>query len=159
MKTLAATFCFGLSVAFAQGAPATGQGTLEEAREMALRAADFLQINGPEKAWAVFNTGAGFHDRDLYVTVLNSSCKVMAHGASPALIGKHLCGLQDIDGKPFIWEMSTITDRAWVDYKWQNPITKAVSPKTAYAVRVGNYVIGVGAYSPTPPGGYATRGE
>jgi cytochrome c len=159
MKTLTATFFLGLSVAFAQGAPTTGQGTLEEARELALRAADFLQINGPEKAWPVFSAGAEFHDRDLYVTVLDRDCTVMAHGASPVLIGKHLCGLQDIDGKPFIWEMSNITDRAWVDYKWQNPITKAVSPKTAYAVRVGDYVIGVGAYRPSPSDGRATRGE
>jgi len=159
MKTLAATVFFGLSIALAQGAPATGQGTLEEAREMALRAAGFLEINGPEKAWAAFSTGAEFHDRDLYVTVLDRDCTVMAHGASPVLIGKHLCGLQDNDGKPFIWEMSNIMDRGWVGYKWQNPITKAVSHKTAYAVRVGDYVIGVGAYDPTPPVGRAPRGE
>jgi cytochrome c len=50
-------------------------------------------------------------------------------------------------------------DRGWVDYKWQNPITKAVSHKTAYAVRVGDYVVGVGAYDPTPPVGRAPRGE
>ncbi len=145
MKELGATLFVALSLAFAQDAVA-GQATPEEARALALKAADFLRANGPEKAWSAFSTSPEFHDRDLYVTVLDSGCKVEAHGASPVLIGKHLCGLQDIDGKPFIWEMVNVTDRAWVDYKWQNPITKTVRPKTAYVVRVGDYLIGVGAY-------------
>ena len=159
MKTLGAALLFGMSVAFAQDASGAAQGTLEEARALALRAADFLRANGPEKAWAAFSTGAEFHDRDLYVTVLDRDCTVEAHGASPLLVGKRLCGLQDIDGKPFIWEMSNINDRAWVDYKWQDPITKEVKPKTAYAVRVGDYVIGVGAYSDVPSSRRAMNGE
>lgn len=146
MKALGAALFLGLSVAFAQYPAVAGQGTPEEAQEMALKAADFLRDNGPEKSWAAFSASAAFHDRDLYVTVVDSHCQVKAHGASPMLIGKSLCGLQDIDGKSFIWEMSNITDRAWVDYKWQNPISKEVRPKTAYVVRVGNYLIGVGAY-------------
>ena len=121
-------------------------GTPDEAKAMAIRAADLLRTKGQEVAFAEFNTGASFHDRDLYVTVVDSQCQVKAHGAIPILIGKRLCGLQDIDGKPFIWEMSNVTDRAWIDYKWQDPITKAVVAKTAYVVRVGDYVIGVGAY-------------
>ncbi|HLJ19868.1 MAG TPA: cache domain-containing protein [Stellaceae bacterium] len=145
MKALGFTLFLGLNVVLAQVAVA-GQATPEEARELALKAADFLRDEGPEKAWAAFGTSAAFHDRDLYVTVVDSQCQVKAHGAIPILIGKRLCGLQDIDGKPFIWEMSNVTDRAWIDYKWQNPITKAVVAKTAYVVRVGDYVIGVGAY-------------
>ncbi len=146
MKRLGAILFLGLSVGFAQDTCAAGQGTPEEAMTMALKAADFLRTNGPTKAWAAFTAGAEFHDRDLYVTVLDRDCTVMAHGASPILIGKRLCGMQDTDGRPFIWEMSNVMDRAWIEYKWQNPITKEVLPKTAYAVRVGDYVIGVGAY-------------
>jgi signal transduction histidine kinase len=146
MKMLGATLLFALSVAFAPDSAIAGQATPEEARAMALRAVDYLAANGPERAWDAFSTSAEFHDRDLYVTVLDRDCTVKAHGANPILIGKRLCGMQDIDGKPFIWEMSNVMDRAWVDYKWQNPITKQVRPKTAYAVRVGDYVIGVGAY-------------
>ncbi len=146
MKALGATLILGLSIGCAPDAVAAGQATPEEAMEMALKAAGFLRDNGPEKAWAAFDASAEFHDRDLYVTVVDSRCKVKAHGVSPILVGKRLCGLQDIDGKPFIWEMANVTDRAWVDYKWQNPITKEVKPKTAFVVRVGNYLVGVGAY-------------
>jgi cytochrome c len=146
MKALGVTLFLGLSIALAQEAPGSGQGTPEEAKEMALRAADFLRVNGPDNALSAFSTSPQFHDRDLYVTVVDSECRVRAHGASPILIGAWLCGLQDIDGKPFVWEMSNVTDRAWIDYKWQDPISKQVRPKTAYIVRVGDYVIGVGAY-------------
>jgi hypothetical protein len=42
--------------------------------------------------------------------------------------------------------MTDVTDQAWLDYKCQNPVSKAVTPKTSYVVRVGDYVVGVGAY-------------
>lgn len=147
MNTPGVVLLFGLSViAFAQDVAVAGEAVLEDAKAMALKAADFLRANGPEKAWTAFSTGAEFHDRDLYVTVLDRDCTVKAHGASPILLGQRLCGMQDTDGKPFIWEMTNVIDRAWVDYKWQNPITKAVELKTTYVIRVGEYIVGVGAY-------------
>jgi len=146
MKSLMTAILVGLGILLAQSALAAGQATPDDAKAMALKAADFLKANGAEKAWAAFNTGADFHDRDLYVTAQDNNCTVMAHGANPALIGKSLCTLKDVDGKLFIREISDTKDQGWVDYKWQNPTTKAVEPKTTYAVRVGDYIIGVGAY-------------
>ena len=46
---------------------------------------------------------------------------------------------------PARWSRSQ--DAGWVDFKWQNPLTKAVEPKSMYEVRVGEYVVGVGAYA------------
>jgi cytochrome c len=43
--------------------------------------------------------------------------------------------------------MVLVADAPWVDYKWQNPVSKAVEPKTSYEIRVGDDVVGVGAYS------------
>jgi cytochrome c len=147
MKSLFAILVLGLGVAFAQGAFAAGQGTPDEAKAMALRAADYLKVNGPEKSWVAFNASGGdFHDRDLYVFVVDTKCNVLAHGALPALIGKNICDLKDIDGKTFAKEMSEVKDQAWVDYKWLNPTTKSVEPKATYSVRVGDAILGVGAY-------------
>lgn len=147
MKTLFTVLSLGLVLAFAPAALAAGQATPDEAKAMALKAADYLKSNGPEKAWAAFSAAGGdFHDRDLYVTAQDNNCTVMAHGANPALIGKSMCTLKDVDGKLFVREISDTKDQGWVDYKWQNPATKAVEPKTTYAVRVGDYVVGVGAY-------------
>jgi len=147
MKTLFTVLSLSLALAFAPPALAAGQATPDEAKAMALKAADFLKANGPEKSWAAFDApGGDFHDRDLYVVALDNNCSAMAHGAIAALVGKSLCDLKDVDGKQFAKEMSAVKDQAWVDYKWQNPVSKAVEPKATYTVRVGDYVVGVGAY-------------
>lgn len=145
-KLLLAIF---LSAAFTlgQGAYAADHATPDEAKAMALKAADFLKQNGPEKAFAAFDApGGAFHDRDLYVFVQNDNGVVEAHGTNPALIGKNLLGIKDVDGKSFVKDMVAIKDTGWVDYKWQDPTTKLVEPKTSYMIRVGNYIVGVGAY-------------
>ena len=147
MKTMLTALVLSAAVAFAPATLAAGQATPDEAKALALKAADYLKTNGPEKAWAAFNaTDGDFHDRDLYVTAEDNNCTVMAHGANAALIGKSLCALRDVDGKAFVQEFSSMKDEGWVDYKWQNPATKTVEPKTAYVVRVGDYVVNVGAY-------------
>jgi hypothetical protein len=132
----------------AQGAWAAGQATPDDAKAMAIKAADYLKSVGSEQAFAAFDAKDGsWHDRDLYVTVLDQSGLVAAHGNNPGLIGKNVLGLKDVDGKLFIQEFVAIKDAGWVDYKWQNPLTRAVEPKTQYNVRVGDYIVGVGAYS------------
>lgn len=114
---------------------------------MAIKAADYLKQNGPEKAFAAFDApGGAFHDRDLYVFVQNNSGVVQAHGTNAALIGKNLISMKDVDGKPFVKDIVDVKDTGWVDYKWLDPQTKLVEPKTSYIVRVGDYLVGVGAY-------------
>jgi len=122
-------------------------GTPDEAKSMALHAADFLRQNGPDAAFPVFNAKGGqFHDRDLYVMVYDDSGKNVSHGANQALIGKDLLELKDTDGKPLIREFVAIKDQAWVDYKWPDPISKKIMLKTTYVIRVDHYLVGVGAY-------------
>jgi len=147
MKSLLTVLFLGLCVVFSNDALAAGQGTPDEAKAMALKAAGYLKVNGPEKSWAAFNAAGGdFHDRDLYVFAQDNDGNLLAHGANAALIGKNLSALKDVDGKTFIKEFSEVKEQAWIDYKWQNPTSKAVEPKTTYVVRVGDYVVGVGAY-------------
>jgi cytochrome c len=137
----------GAALLFTTFAWAAGQATPDEAKAMAVKAAEYLKANGPDKAFSEFDAKEGpWHDRDLYVTVQDSKGVMLAHGTNPGLIGKSLIDLKDVDGKPFTREMVAITDAGWVNYKWQNPLTKAVELKTAYEVRVGDYLVGVGAY-------------
>jgi cytochrome c len=147
VKKLLLALFVSIAVVFGQGAHAATHATPDEAKAMAMKAADFLKQNGPEKAFAAFDApGGAFHDRDLYVFVQNDAGVVQAHGTNPALIGKNLLGIKDVDGKPFVQQIVGIKDNGWVDYKWQDPTTKLVEPKTSYIVRVGNYLVGVGAY-------------
>jgi signal transduction histidine kinase len=126
---------------------AADQATPEDAKAMAVKAADLLRSAGADKAFAAFDDKAGpWHDRDLYVTVIDAEGKTVAHGNNPGLIGKSAINLKDVDGKPFVREFLAIKDAGWVDYKWQDPMTKAVEAKTSYEIRVGDYLVGVGAY-------------
>ena len=111
---------------------ASDSGTPEEAKAMAMRAAELLKTAGPDTAFAEFNTGAAFHDRDLYVMVYDPSGKCVSHGANPALIGKALIDLKDTDGKFIIKDLVAVEDTGWVDYKWPRPTTKKIEPKTTY---------------------------
>ena len=148
MKLLLSLLVVGLALVLAPVAHAAGQATPDEAKAMAIKAAEYLKAVGPEKAFPEFSAKGGpWHDRDLYVAVQDSNGVTQAHGDSPALIGKSMIDLKDVDGKAFMKEKVAITDAGWVNYKWRNPLTQAVEAKTQYVVRVGNYIVGVGAYA------------
>jgi cytochrome c len=126
---------------------AAGQATPDEAKAMAIKAAEYLKSVGPEKAFPEFDARDGpWRDRDLYVFVDDTKGVMVANGTNPGLIGKSVVELRDVDGKAFHHEILAIADAGWVDFKWRNPVTNAVEPKTTYEVRVGDYIVGVGAY-------------
>jgi cytochrome c len=149
MKPSLPLLSLGMALLLAPAAWAAGQATPDEAKAMAIKAAAYLKSAGPEKAFAEFDAkdNSAWHDRDLYVTVQDANGVMVAHGTNPGLIGKSRLNLKDVDGKPFNQEIHAIKDTGWVDYKWQNPLTRAVEAKTAYEIHVGEYFIGVGAYA------------
>jgi cytochrome c len=129
-------------------AHAAGQATPDEAKAMAVKAAEYLKSAGPDKAFPDFDAKDGsWHDRDLYVYVLDNNGVMLAHGSNPGLIGKTVLEVKDVDGKPMTRETLAVKDAGWVNFKWQNPLTKAVEPKVVYVVRVGDYFVEVGAYA------------
>ena len=147
MKPLLSSLLFAATLLSAPAAHAAGQATPDEAKAMAIKAADYLKSAGPDKAFATFDAKEGpWHDRDLYVYVLDNAGIMVAHGANPGLIGKSLMEFKDLDGKPITQDALAVKDAGWINFKWQNPLTKAVEPKTAYVVRTGDYAVVVGAY-------------
>ena len=142
--SLAVALCMTLTPL---AAVAAGQATADEAKAMAEKAADYLKSVGPAKAFAEFDAKDGpWHDRDLYVMVENNQNIMVAHGANPGLIGKNVADLKDPDGKAISPEIQAIAESGWVTFRWLNPLTKAMEPKTSYWVRTGDYIVGVGAY-------------
>jgi cytochrome c len=115
--------------------------TKEEAQAMATKAADFLQKEGPDKAFAAFNAGGDWRDGDLYVFVIDKTGTWRASGARPELIGTKV----DLD-KPKIKEMLAIDKSTWVDYKFKSPADNQEHDKSSYIVRVGDFLVGAGAY-------------
>jgi cytochrome c len=119
----------------------------EQAKAMAEKAAVYLKKYGPEKTFAAVEDRSGqFREGDLYVFVHDTTGLVVAHGGYATLKGKNTIGLTDIDGKPFVKEIVSIKDTGWVNYKWQNPVSKELEEKVVYVIRVGPYLVCSGAY-------------
>lgn len=150
MKNLFKSILFGFCVLAFGTAFAGDKGTREEAVALVKKAAAYLQANGKDKAFAEFSNPKGqFVDRDMYVYAADMNGIALAHGANAKLIGKSVMELKDADGKPFIkelYEVANTKGKGWVDYKWPNPVTKVIEPKTTYVEKVGDVVIACGVY-------------
>ena len=125
-------------------------GTAEEAVAMVKKAIAFHKANGMEKTIAEVNNLKGqFVDRDLYVVIYNMNGKNIAHGANPRMVGKDLIDLKDGEGKPFMRERIEIIKtkgKGWQDYKFVNPVSKNIEPKSMYIDKVEDVIFGCGIY-------------
>jgi len=90
-----------------------------------------------------------FVDRDLYLAVYDMDGKCKAHGQNSKQVAKSLRGLKDPDGKEFIRErieLARTQQSFWQEYKFTNPITKAIQSKLAYCERTDKWVVCGGIY-------------
>lgn len=140
--------CLGAMPAAAQGK----KGTAAEATAMVDKAIAFIKKNGREKAFAEFNNPKGqFTDRDLYVVVYDMKGKVLAHGANAKMIGRDVIDLRDTDGKYFVKERVEMMSKGpnakgWQDYKFMNPVSNQIEPKSMYIARHEDIIVGCGIY-------------
>ena len=125
-------------------------GTTAEAEAMVKKAIQLIKAEGRDKAFAEINNPKGkFVDRDLYIFVYDMEGKCVAHGFNPKMIGKELIEVKDSDGKTFVKERVEIAKtkgHGWQDYKFTDPITKKIEPKSAYVERLENLIVGCGVY-------------
>jgi signal transduction histidine kinase len=125
-------------------------GTAAEAVAMADAAVAHITAVGAEKAYHDFTDGApGFRDRDLYVVVYDLSGRVLAHGGNPKMVGNDLLGMLDAEGRPFVKErvqLARSKEKFWHDYKFSDPLTKKIRPKSTYCEQVASTAVCVGIY-------------
>lgn len=153
MKALLKGIVFTLFAAFlSAGAYASERGTADEAATLVKKAVAFLKANGKEKAFAEFNNPKGqFAERDLYIFVydMQGTNLAIGNGNASKMVGKNLIEMRDADGryiiKGFI-ELLNAKGKGWFDYKWPNPVTKAVEQKSSYVEKVDDMIVGSGIY-------------
>ena len=126
--------------------------TANEAIAMVKKGVAYIKANGRAKGVAEISNKQGqFVDRDLYLTVFDLGGTNKAHGANDKLIGKNMLELKDIDGKEFVrerMELAKTKGAFWQDYKFVNPVTKKVEPKSMYCERLEDWVVCGGIYKP-----------
>src|SRR5262245_10320244 len=138
------------SFALAGTAHAAETATKDEAVKMVKKGVAFIKTNGTDKGYAeITNKKGQFQDRDLYLVVYGMDGVVHAHGANEKMVGRNLIDLKDIDGKPFVQERVDLAKSKgtfWQDYKFTNPVSKAVEPKQMYCERLEETVVCGGIY-------------
>jgi cytochrome c len=128
------------------------KGTAAEATAMVDKAIAHIRKVGRDKAFADFSNPKGaFTDRDLYVVVYDMKGKVLAHGANAKMIGKDVIELRDSDGKFFVKERIEMMSKGpaakgWQDYKFMNPVSRQIEPKSMFLQRFEDIIVGCGIY-------------
>ena len=140
-----------LAGAFAVAASAKdGNATADEATAMVKKGVAFIKANGKDKGYAeITNKNGQFNDRDLYLVVYGLDGVVRAHGANEKMIGKNLIDLKDVDGKAFVKErveLASSKGTFWQDYKFTNPVSKKIEPKSMYCEKLDDAVVCGGVY-------------
>jgi signal transduction histidine kinase len=122
----------------------------EDAIALVNDAAKFVQAQGAEKALPELNKPEGkWVQGDLYVFAYTMTGVMVAHPKNAKLVGKNMLDIPDVDGKFFrreILEIAKSKGSGWVDYKYKNPETGKVEPKTTYLKKVGDIVLCCGIY-------------
>lgn len=143
-----------LTLALAAGFAASSvhaAATKDEAIAMVKSGIGFLKANGTEKGYAEISNKEGqFRKDDLYLVVYGLDGKCLAHGANAKQVGKDLIDLTDIDGKYFVKERVALAKANpggfWQDYKFSNPVTKKIEPKSMYCEKFGETAVCGGVY-------------
>mgnify|MGYP006138735497 FL=1 len=152
MSKMIKSVCVGAVLALCgSAAMADGGATKDEAVAMVKKGVAHVKSAGAATAYAEFSDkgNAAWRDRDLYLVVYGLDGTVHAHGANGKMIGKNLIDLKDIDGKLFIKErveLAQAKPNFWQDYKFTNPTTKKIEPKTMYCERLEQTVVCGGVY-------------
>ncbi len=122
----------------------------EDAKRWVEKAAAFYKTSGKRIALAEYTNPSGqFVQDEMYIYVLNPRGTMLAHGVNERFVGEDFSELKDADGKSFIREILDAANSegsGWVTYKWYNPVTKEVWPKTTYFRKVDDLVICSGVY-------------
>lgn len=149
LKVASAVFAVFVSAA-AMAATKGEFATAAEAQAMVNKGVAFVKANGKDKGYAeITNKKGQFTDRDLYLVVYGLDGVVRAHGANEKMVGKNLIDLKDVDGKEFVRERAELGKTKasfWQDYKFTNPVSKKIEPKSMYCERLDDTVVCGGIY-------------
>lgn len=125
------------------------QGSAEEAVDLVDRAVAHRQRTSRDAFLRDITEPAnGFHDRDMYVFVLDQNGTYVAFGGNKSKVGTRVQDIAGIDGNGLL---EAIIDQAsrepgWVEYDINNPATGKVQAKMSYVQQVDEVFVGCGVY-------------
>ncbi len=125
-------------------------GAKAEAKEMVLKAEEFIKANGKEAVIAEINKQDGQFVKDyLYVFAYDLKGKLIADPFRPSLRGKNVMREKDSKGKLFrkeIIDKAKTKGEGWVEYTYMKPGSKKEKSKAIYFKKVDDVIICCSAY-------------
>jgi signal transduction histidine kinase len=124
--------------------------TEKDAIALVEKGAAFMKAKGKEEMIKNINAkNPDYVQGPLYLVMRDDKGIVLANPVNPAMIGKDLLDVPDVDGKLFrreILDVAKTKGKGWVDYKFKNPATGKVEAKTSYIYKVGDVTLEAGIY-------------
>lgn len=149
MKLLAIS-TLAIMAIISKGVYAEDFGTTKDAEAMVQKAVAHIKSAGADAAYADFTAQKpDYIKNDVYVVVYSLGGKALAHGQNPKQVGKELLEFKDADGKEFIKErieLAKSKGKFWQDYKFTDPVTKKILPKSAYCEKLEETIVCAGIY-------------
>ena len=89
-----------------------------------------------------------YHDRDMYVFVLDAQGTYLAFGGNPAKVGTRVQDVPGVAGDQLLRDIVAQAERGpgWVEYDITNPLSGAVQTKMSFVQRAGDNYLGCGVY-------------
>lgn len=125
------------------------QGSAEEAVDLVQRAIAYRQRTSRDTfVRDLTDPAKGFHDRDMYVFVLDGYGTYLAFGGNPAKVGTRVQDIAGIDGDGLLQSIVNQADfePGWVEYDITNPTTGKVQTKMSFVQLVDDLYVGCGVY-------------
>ena len=126
------------------------QGTAVEAVALVERAVALRRMGMPlQQYWkALTDPQQPFHDRDMYVFVLDSSGRYLAFGGNAAKCGSRVQDVQGVDGNALLDAIVAQAEHGpgWVEYDFTNPVLGKVQAKMSYVCKQDGAYLGCGVY-------------
>jgi cytochrome c len=142
--------CITLALAATFSLAAEQRVTAKEAEAMVKKGVAYIKAAPRNQAMVDITDKQGkFVDRELYLTVYKLDGTALAHGANEKFVGKNMIDLRDADGKEHIrerMELAKTRPSFWHDFKFVNPVTKKIEPKSMYCERADELVVCGGIY-------------
>lgn len=150
IKMIRATL-FALVASLATVGAHAASPTKSDAQAIVEKAAAFASTSGNDQLVAEVNKKDGeFNKGELYVFVYDLNGTLIADPINKALVGQNNTAKPDAEGKLFrkeFVETAKSQGSGWVDYKYMNPASGKVEPKTSYVKKQGDIVIIAGVYA------------
>ncbi len=121
-----------------------------DAIAMVEKGLSYMQKNGKDAlVQEINNKNPDFINGSIYLYVRGLDGIVIAHPINPKLIGKNMLDLPDADGKYYRKEIIALAKskgKGWVDYRYNNPVSKQIENKTTYIFRSNDVILEAGIY-------------